>query len=104
MTSTNIASALGRSADAAWSERGACRGADIDLFFSVDEEEQEEALSYCARCEIRQECLEYAVHNGEMYGVWGGTREPDRRSLIRDLRRREREARKHARRREDSAA
>ncbi len=101
MSSTNIASALGRSTDEAWSERGACRGADIDLFFSVDEEDQEQALGYCARCEVSQECLDFAVRNREMYGVWGGTRETDRRTLIRDLRRRER---KQAKQRTDSVA
>ncbi len=83
-----------------WEERSACRGADVEVFFSVDEEDQREALEYCARCEVRQECLEYALTHREMYGIWGGMPESERRSLIRDLRRRERERRKRA----DSAA
>jgi WhiB family transcriptional regulator, redox-sensing transcriptional regulator len=85
-----------------WQERAACRGADVELFFSVDEEEQKQALELCARCDVRSECLETAIANREMYGIWGGMLESDRRSFIRDLRRREREARE--RRKQSSAA
>jgi WhiB family transcriptional regulator, redox-sensing transcriptional regulator len=85
-----------------WQERAACRGADVELFFSVDEEEQKQALELCTRCDVRAECLESAVANREMYGIWGGMLESDRRSLIRDLRRRERDARE--RRKQSSAA
>ncbi|MDP8928474.1 MAG: WhiB family transcriptional regulator [Actinomycetota bacterium] len=80
-------------------ERAACSGADVELFFSIEEEEQQRALAYCSRCEVRQQCLEAAIANREMYGIWGGTLESDRRALIRDIRRREREAserRKHS--------
>lgn len=73
-------------------ERAACSGADVELFFSVEEEHQQRALAYCSRCEVRQQCLETAIANREIYGIWGGTLEPDRRTLIRDIRRREREA------------
>jgi WhiB family transcriptional regulator, redox-sensing transcriptional regulator len=86
-----------RSLDGGWEERAACRGADVELFFSVDEEDQKEALEFCARCDVRAECLETAIANREMYGIWGGMLESDRRSLIRDLRRRERETRERRR-------
>lgn len=88
-----------------WEERAACRGADVELFFSVEEEFQKQALEFCARCEVRSECLETAISNREMYGIWGGMLESERRSLIRDLRRREREsrARRKAERRGDAA-
>lgn len=88
--------------DDAGLERAACSGVDVELFFSVEEEDQQRALAYCSRCEVRQECLEAAIVNREMYGIWGGTLESDRRVLIRDLRRREREARE--RRKHEHAA
>ena len=74
-----------------WQEQAACRGADVDKFFSLDEEDQRQALELCARCPVREPCLEYALREREMYGIWGGVLEPDRRTLIRDLRRHERE-------------
>lgn len=85
-----------------WEEQSACRGADVELFFAVEEEQQKEALEFCARCDVRTECLEYAIENREMYGIWGGMLESDRRAFIRDLRRREREQRE--RRKQTSAA
>lgn len=103
-TSTSVTSLLGALTPEGWEERAACRGADVELFFGVEEEDQQAAVEYCARCEVRQECLEYAVRNGEMYGIWGGTLESDRRSLIRDVRRREREQRERKRARRDDAA
>jgi WhiB family transcriptional regulator, redox-sensing transcriptional regulator len=84
------------SGEEGWEERGACRGGDVELFFSVEEEEQKQALEFCARCEVRAECLEFAIENREMYGIWGGMLESDRRAFIRDLRRRERERRKRS--------
>lgn len=89
--------------DEGWEERAACRGADVEVFFSVEEEDQKAALEFCTRCEVRGECLESAVANREMYGIWGGMLESDRRSLIRDIRRREREKRR-ARRDDENAA
>ncbi len=84
---------LGRklSADDAWSDDAACKAADVRIFFSSDDTEQRQALELCAACPVREKCLRYAVQNGEMYGVWGGLTESDRRSMIREARRRRRE-------------
>ena len=76
-----------------WEQDAACRGHDVDLFFSIEEPDQELALELCGSCEVREECLVSALKRHEMYGIWGGTLENDRRLLIRDLRRRERELR-----------
>ena len=74
-----------------WEEEAACRGHDVDLFFSIEETEQELALDLCSSCDVREECLVSVLKRHEMYGIWGGMLEHDRRLLIRDLRRRERE-------------
>lgn len=68
-----------------WEERAACRGADVELFFSADERDQQRALAYCAVCEVRQECLETAIANGESFGIWGGLVESDRRAYVRGI-------------------
>ncbi len=71
--------------EASWEERAACRGADVDLFFSANEGDQQQALAYCTVCEVRQECLETAIVNGETFGIWGGLVESDRRAYVRGI-------------------
>ena len=34
-------------------------------------------------CWHRDSCLKYAIDEGEIYGVWGGTSERDRRKIVR---------------------
>jgi Transcription factor WhiB len=35
----------------------------------------------CAGCEVRAECLQYALDHSERFGVWGGLSERERREL-----------------------
>ncbi|GGI07249.1 WhiB family transcriptional regulator [Egicoccus halophilus] len=70
-----------------WHEEANCKDVEVDVFFSLDEEDQREALARCNGCQVRPQCLEYAVVNREQYGIWGGTREQERRRLMRDRRR-----------------
>jgi WhiB family transcriptional regulator, redox-sensing transcriptional regulator len=71
-----------------WAAEAACRDADAETFFTLDESLQKEALEMCAVCPVRQECLEHALRHGEQYGIWGGTREGERRRIMRERRRR----------------
>lgn len=66
-----------------WRAAGACISADPDLFFPVTggtpaAEQEAKALMYCARCTVRQQCLEFAVQTGETHGIWGGTTAAER--------------------------
>jgi WhiB family redox-sensing transcriptional regulator len=70
-----------------WQSRAACRGADIELFYSIDEADQRQALSFCARCDVRVECFEQAMAARETFGTWGGTIEGQRRRVFRAERR-----------------
>jgi WhiB family redox-sensing transcriptional regulator len=75
-----------------WRAAGACLTADPDLFFPVSggapsAREEDQALRICARCAVRQQCLDFAVRTGEMHGIWGGTTPAER---IRDRRSRTR--------------
>jgi WhiB family redox-sensing transcriptional regulator len=69
-----------------WWDRAACQSADPELFFPVSGTgaglaEITRAKSICARCAIRQQCLDYAVETGQPHGVWGGASEEERRVL-----------------------
>ena len=66
---------------ARWRDQAACRGADLDLFFPGRGESAEPARQVCARCPVRQPCLEYAITSQIQYGIWGGLSERERREL-----------------------
>lgn len=68
-----------------WQDRAACFGIDPDTFFPISEEEAGPALAFCGACGIREECLSWALRNGERYGVWGGTTEQQRRRIQRQV-------------------
>ena len=69
--------------DLAWRELGNCVGVDPDLFFGGrgDNKSHAAAKRVCAGCEVRDECLAYALDNNERFGVWGGLSERQRRAL-----------------------
>jgi WhiB family redox-sensing transcriptional regulator len=71
-----------------WRESAACRDADPELFFPVSEigpgaRQVAEAKAVCARCPVRDRCLDYAVDAGLDHGVFGGLTERERRALVR---------------------
>ena len=37
----------------------------------------------CRGCEVRHDCLEFALQNGEKFGIWGGLSERERRRIRR---------------------
>ena len=78
-----------------WQSRGACHGADTEVFFHPEFERGvsrarrvAEAKAYCARCPVLEQCREHALTVQEPYGTWGGLDELERRTIIRSLRRR----------------
>jgi len=71
-----------------WRERGRCRGVDPDVFYPVEDDDPAyEAKEICARCIVREACLEAAIASREKAGVWGGYTARERRRLIRRRRR-----------------
>ena len=66
---------------ARWRERAACRGARIEVFFPGRGETAGPARQVCAQCPVRQQCLEFAVSNRIVDGIWGGLTGPERRAL-----------------------
>lgn len=85
---------------AAWRRHAACADTDPELFFATDEETVGQAKQVCATCPVRTACLETALRQHEMHGVWGGMAEAERRRLIRQRRREQRERRARAKQRQ----
>ena len=67
----------------AWQEQALCAQTGGDFFFPEPGSSVREAKRICGLCEIRAECLEYALSNDERFGVWGGLSEKERLSLRR---------------------
>jgi WhiB family transcriptional regulator, redox-sensing transcriptional regulator len=70
-----------------WKDRARCAETDPDLFFPGKGESTRAAKFICAGCEVRAECLAYALGNGEQHGVWGGLPKRAIRRLVADQRR-----------------
>ncbi len=69
--------------DRGWQTRANCMGVDPDLFFPERGASTREAKEVCRGCVVREDCLEYALDNGEKFGIWGGMSERERRRLRR---------------------
>ncbi len=67
-----------------WQQRANCRGVDPDLFYPERGASTREAKAVCGGCEVRFECLEYALDHAEKFGIWGGLSERERRRLRRE--------------------
>lgn len=71
-----------------WRTRSACRDEDPDLFFPVGTAgpallQTEQAKAVCRRCDVIDECFQWAVDGGVDDGVWGGMSEEERRDVKR---------------------
>lgn len=87
----------------AWREGAACRGEEVELFFSKDQQDQDRAIAMCESCPMLEPCREAAYEAEERFGIWGGTTETERRRFFRERRRQRREARKAAQAESDAA-
>jgi WhiB family redox-sensing transcriptional regulator len=57
-----------------WFKQGLCWGRPeiTNLFFPEKEEDCNQGRQYCERCPVRQQCLDYAIHQEIHFGLWGG--------------------------------
>lgn len=74
-----------------WQERSNCAG-KTNLFFATAigrkaaaslEAAERAAKALCAECQVRDECLRFALDADERFGVWGGLNVAER-DLVRD--------------------
>ena len=68
----------------AWQGDALCAQTDPEAFFPEKGGSTREAKRICESCEVRAECLEYALANDERFGIWGGLSERERRKLRRE--------------------
>jgi WhiB family redox-sensing transcriptional regulator len=66
--------------DEDWRERAVCAQTDPEAFFPERGQSSREAKRVCAGCEVRPDCLQYALDNDERFGIWGGLSERERRA------------------------
>ncbi|WP_063749801.1 WhiB family transcriptional regulator [Streptomyces xylophagus] len=65
-----------------WRDDAACRDYDPELWHPVSDTTAAPAIRICTTvCPVREECLDFALNEGEQYGVWGGLTEKERRQL-----------------------
>jgi WhiB family redox-sensing transcriptional regulator len=75
-----------------WRALGACAGSELELFYADEADDgfaelTRAAKAICARCVVREACLESALRDRERLGVWGGMTARERSRLLRRLRR-----------------
>ena len=68
----------------AWQADALCAQTDPEAFFPETGGSTREAKRICEGCEVRSECLDYALANDERFGIWGGLSERERRKLRRE--------------------
>lgn len=74
MTAATVEMPVRTRAEVAWQDRARCVEADPELFFPErGGDTAEDAKQFCGLCEVRYECLSYALARPSLDGVWGGT-------------------------------
>jgi WhiB family redox-sensing transcriptional regulator len=68
-----------------WRDSASCRHEDPELFFPIGTTgpaiaQIAQAKTVCARCPVREPCLDWALESNQLSGVWGGMSEDERRA------------------------
>ena len=66
-----------------WQDAGLCAQTDPEMFFPEKGGSTKDAKRVCRACDVRAECLEYALATDQRFGIWGGLSERERRRLRR---------------------
>lgn len=64
-----------------WMDGAVCAQTDPESFYPEKGGSTKEAKRVCLFCDVRAECLQYALTHNERWGVWGGHSERERRKL-----------------------
>lgn len=68
-------------ADQDWQGYALCAQTDPEAFFPEKGGSTREAKRICQGCEVKADCLEYALAHDVRFGVWGGLSERERREM-----------------------
>lgn len=69
-----------------WMRAGACAQVDPDIFFLDKGRSDALAKEACEGCDVREQCLAYALKNREEHGIWGGTTARERKKILKAAR------------------
>jgi len=78
--------ALAGRLDGSWRQQARCTEVDPEVFFPEQGATLGPARLVCAGCEVRTECLAYALAHSDVVGVWGGVSGRDRVLMLRHAR------------------
>lgn len=95
MTAADVAEfAEEHTTEQSWRTEAACRSLPDTMFFLAgdDFEGMRQAKDECARCPVKEPCLEFAILTNQSLGIWGGTTPNERRQIRRAWLRELREA------------
>jgi WhiB family redox-sensing transcriptional regulator len=79
----SVLQAIGDDEQPEWQDRALCAETDPEAFFPEKGGSTREAKRICGGCEVRAQCLEFALAHDERFGIWGGLSERERRRLKR---------------------
>lgn len=70
--------------DTRWMDNAKCHTEDGIVWFPQQGERHLTTIAkrFCRDCPVRQRCLNWALDNEIMYGVWGGQSPKDRERLL----------------------
>ncbi|MDQ0691938.1 hypothetical protein QF047_002898 [Arthrobacter sp. W4I7] len=72
---------FGDEGELGWQTDALCAQTDPEAFFPEKGGSTRDAKKVCGACNVRSQCLEYALANDERFGIWGGLSERERRRL-----------------------
>ncbi len=75
--------ALNHDPETSWMDWAICLEVDPEIFFPGQGGSLQDVRAICRQCPVEAECLEYALANPELEGVWAGTGERQRMNMRR---------------------
>jgi WhiB family redox-sensing transcriptional regulator len=69
--------------DLSWREDALCAQVDPEIFFPEKGQPTRDAKKICATCDVREQCLQWAITANQRHGVLGGLTARERSRLAR---------------------
>jgi WhiB family redox-sensing transcriptional regulator len=77
---------IGRDEIPEWVSQGLCGQVDPEIFYVDKGGSVAPAKRVCLACDVRAQCLEWALEMDDDFGVWGGLSRDERWALRRERR------------------
>lgn len=68
-----------------WRDDALCAQTDPEAFFPEKGGSTRDAKAVCAMCDVREQCLIWALTNDEAHGIWAGLSTKERRNTIKQM-------------------